>query len=202
MDGGASTGLMDSWNTERGWSIEEQEWYDVDEQAARTVRGLVSALGDGAGAQEPGRPRGGVRHPATPSMILRIASGAAQGRARHGSAGSTRLHDGAAHPARRPEPVQAQVFSPTPLLGVDRGPHRRALRRRSRHDLRAGQPEQRHLQAALGHFCHPHRAHQGCRGHAGREFRQQVAAWMPTSCSTPSHMASRAPSSRSNATTS
>ena len=28
-DGATSTGLMDSWETERGWSIEEQEWYDV-----------------------------------------------------------------------------------------------------------------------------------------------------------------------------
>lgn len=28
-DGSVSTGLMDSWNTERGWSIEEQEWYDT-----------------------------------------------------------------------------------------------------------------------------------------------------------------------------
>ena len=28
LDGATSTGLMDSWNTERGWSIEEQEWYD------------------------------------------------------------------------------------------------------------------------------------------------------------------------------
>lgn len=28
-DGAASTGLMDSWETERGWSVEEQSWYDV-----------------------------------------------------------------------------------------------------------------------------------------------------------------------------
>ena len=29
MDGGTSTGLMDSWQTERGWSIEEDQWIDV-----------------------------------------------------------------------------------------------------------------------------------------------------------------------------
>ena len=29
MDGGTSTGLMDSWTTERGWSIEEDQWIDV-----------------------------------------------------------------------------------------------------------------------------------------------------------------------------
>ena len=29
MDGGTSTGLANAWNTERGWSIEEQEWHDV-----------------------------------------------------------------------------------------------------------------------------------------------------------------------------
>lgn len=29
LDGGTSTGLMDSWATERGWSIEEEQWIDV-----------------------------------------------------------------------------------------------------------------------------------------------------------------------------
>lgn len=29
MDGGTSTGLVDSWQTERGWSIEEDQWIDV-----------------------------------------------------------------------------------------------------------------------------------------------------------------------------
>lgn len=55
IDGGNSTGLSDSWAAERGWSVEEQRWYDATNKTAclaevwyrRWVKVLVLKSPDG-----------------------------------------------------------------------------------------------------------------------------------------------------------
>ncbi|MNZ84775.1 hypothetical protein D3C78_1035430 [compost metagenome] len=132
----------------------------LDQQRAVHRRAVVSPLGGRGYGAYSGRARGRVRRGQPgPCRRRHQRSHAALPRGR--GQGAPQLLVRSAPADRRADPIQPWPLPLCAVLGLPRGHHWRPLRLCARHDLLAGQPQQRHQQVALGHGVCSHRAHQG-----------------------------------------